>query len=126
MYRVIREVLEQNEFTKYEVVSHVPLRMILGDMQKLNTRELSFATNHLTHVDFLIYSKVTHQPTLVVEVDGFTYHNTEKQKERDQVKNSILQKYGIPIVRFGTIGNSESPKLISVLRTLNSAYCMLW
>ena len=126
MYGVIREVLEQNEFTKYEVVSHVPLRMILGDMQKLNTRELSFATNHLTHVDFLIYSKVTHQPTLVVEVDGFTHHNTEKQKERDQVKNSILQKYGIPIVRFGTIGNSESPKLISVLRTLNSAYCMLW
>ena len=119
MYCVIRDVLMQNEFSQYEVVAHVPIRMILNDLQKLNTRELSFATNHLTHVDFLIFSKLTHQPIIVVEVDGFAYHNTEKQRERDQVKDTILQKYGIPIIRFSTIGSSENDKLISALRALN-------
>lgn len=119
MYCVIRNVLMQNEFSQYEVVTHVPIRMILNDLQKLNTRELSFATNHLTHVDFLIFSKLTHQPIIVVEVDGFAYHNTEKQRERDQVKDMILQKYDIPIIRFSTIGSSENDKLISALRALN-------
>jgi len=52
-------------------------------------------------------------------VDGFAYHNTEKQRERDQVKDTILQKYGIPIIRFSTIGSSENDKLISALRALN-------
>mgnify|MGYP000012607961 CR=1 FL=1 len=119
MYRVIREVLEKNDFTKFDVVMHVPLRMILSDLQKLNTRELAFATNHLTHVDFLIFSRLTHQPVLVVEVDGFAYHNNEKQHERDQVKNAILEKYHIPILRLSTIGSGEKQKLISALENLN-------
>lgn len=115
MYSVIRDVLSKDEFTKYSVVPHVPLRTILSDFTKLSTRELSFATNHLTHVDFLIFSRLTHQPILVIEVDGFSYHNNEKQKERDEVKNSILKKYNIPILRLSTIGNSEKKQLIEAL-----------
>lgn len=100
---------------------HVPLRMILCDLAKLNTRELSFATNHLTHVDFLIFSRLTHQPILVVEIDGFVYHvANEKQKERDAVKDTVLEKYGIPIVRFSTIGSGEKNKLTEALRKYNS------
>ena len=119
MYGVIRDVLSKSDFSKYDVVPHVPLRMILSDLQKLNTRELSFATNHLTHVDFLIFSRLTHQPVLVIEVDGFAYHNSEKQQERDLVKNTILEKYNIPILRFSTIGSSEESKLISALNKIS-------
>ena len=43
----------------------------------------------------------------------------EKQRERDQVKDTILQKYSIPIIRFSTIGSSENDKLISALHALN-------
>ena len=118
MYFVIREVLTFEDYTKYDVVLHIPLRMILSDFQKLNERELAFATNHLSHVDFLIYSKLTHQPVLVVEVDGFAYHNDEKQKERDRLKDEILRKYGIHILRFSTIGSEEKKRLISMLRRL--------
>lgn len=117
MYAAIREVLSEDDFSKYDVVMHVPLRMILSDLTKLNIRELSFATNHLTHVDFLIFSRLTHQPLLVVEVDGFAYHNNEKQKERDQTKNAILAKYAIPILRLSTVGSGEKEKLISTLRS---------
>ncbi len=52
---------------------------------------------------------------LVVEVDGFTYHNNEKQQERDQVKNAILQKYNITILRLSTVGSGKKEKLISAL-----------
>ena len=116
MYRVIREVLEEDDFTKFDVVMHVPLRMILSDLRNLNTRELAFATNHLTHVDFLIFSRLTHQPVLVVEVDGFAYHNHEKQRERDQVKDAVLKKYHLPILRLSTIGSGEKEKLIAALK----------
>ena len=119
MYHVIRDVLSKSDFSMYNVVSHVPLRVILSDLQKLNTRELAFATNHLTHVDFLIFSRLTHQPVLVIEVDGFAYHSSEKQQERDQVKNAILQKYGIPILRFSTVGSGEEEKLISALHNIS-------
>lgn len=119
MYGVIRDVLGEGIYSKYDVVMHVPLRMILSDLTKLNTRELSFATNHLTHVDFLIFSRLTHQPILVVEVDGFAYHNNEKQRERDSVKNAVLEKYNIPILRLSTIGSGEKQKLISELERIN-------
>lgn len=119
IYSVICDILSKNDYSKYGVVLHVPLRTILKDFSKLNTRELSFATNHLTHVDFLIYSKLTHQPVIVIEVDGFAYHNTEKQKERDQIKDTILQKYNIPIIRLNTTGNSEEQKIISELEKLD-------
>ena len=118
MYSVIRDVLACREFAKYDVVAHVPLRMILSDFCRLDTRELMFASNHLTHVDFLIYSKVTHLPVLVVEVDGFSYHKTDKQQERDGVKNSILKKYNIPIVRFNTVGSGEKNRLIAALSAI--------
>ena len=120
MYRVIRDLLSEDSYNKYDVVTHVPLRMILSDLAKLETRELAFATNHLTHVDFLIYSKLTHQPILVVEVDGFAYHNNPKQQERDQVKNTILYKYNIPILRLSTIGSGEKEKLVFALDKINS------
>jgi hypothetical protein len=119
MYAVIRDVLSKSDYSKYDVVMHVPLRMILSDLTKLNTRELSFATNHLTHVDFLIFSRLTHQPILVVEVDGFAYHNDPKQQERDQVKNAILEKYNIPILRLSTVGSGEKQKLVSALESMN-------
>ena len=119
MYAIIRDVLGKSDYSKYDVVMHVPLRMILSDLTKLNTRELAFATNHLTHVDFLIFSRLTHQPILVVEVDGFAYHNNEKQRERDQVKNSVLEKYNVPILRLSTVGSGEKQKLVSALEKIN-------
>lgn len=115
MYRVLRDVLKDERFGALDVVLHVPLRMILNDLRKLNTRELSFATNHLTHVDFLVFSRMTHHPVLVIEVDGFSYHNNPKQQERDRVKDDVLRKYEIPILRLSTVGSGEKEKVVAAL-----------
>lgn len=45
---------------------------------------------------------------LVVEVDGYKYHKKDnKQKERDILKNNILSKYNIPLIRLPTNGSRE-------------------
>lgn len=118
MLILIKDILKQDNFSSLNVVMHVPLRSLLCDLSYLNLRELEFATNNLTHVDFLIFSRLTHQPMLVIEVDGFAYHNTEKQRERDMLKDEILNKYDIPILRLNTTGSGERNKINAKLAEL--------
>ncbi len=115
---VIKDILEEKRFSHFDVVMHVPFRMLLGDLSSLNKREFEFATNHWTHVDFLIYSKLSHLPILVIEVDGFAYHNATKQRERDSIKDKILTEFGIPILRLNTIGSNEQEKIREKLSEL--------
>ena len=56
-------------------------------------------------------------PVLVVEVDGYAFHeNNPKQLARDQMKDTILAKYGIPILRFKTNESREEERLSTKLR----------
>lgn len=119
-FLMIKGILNNKPFTHLGVAMHVPFRSLLGDLSGLSEREFSFSTNDWTHVDFLIYSRVTHLPVLVIEVDGFQFHNNEKQKERDALKDSILAKYGIPILRLNTADSSEKERVYEKLRTLVS------
>lgn len=51
-------------------------------------------------------------PVLVVEVDGYAFHeNNPVQKKRDQMKDRILKKYGIPIIRMKTTESEEEKRL---------------
>lgn len=46
-----------------------------------------FDISYNTHIDFLIYNKISKIPLLAVEVDGYKYHQEgNKQKERDILK----------------------------------------
>lgn len=116
MYGLICEVLKAEPFFKLDVVLHVPLKMIIRDPHNLNDEETAYAMNILTHVDFLIYDKLGKQPVLVVEVDGYAYHDQNKrQGQRDKLKDEILQKYNIPIARFKTNESNEKKRLTEVL-----------
>jgi RecA/RadA recombinase len=52
--------------------------------------------------DFVIYFKVGKQPIGVIEVDG-GYHDQPVQAARDAMKNEILARCGIPILRLRTV-----------------------
>jgi len=52
--------------------------------------------------DFVIYFKVGKTPVGVIEVDGGT-HDRPDQAARDALKNGILAKSGIPILRLRTV-----------------------
>ncbi|CAG9707175.1 MULTISPECIES: DUF2726 domain-containing protein [Clostridium] len=69
---------------------------------------------------FFIFRKIDKAPVLVVEVDGYAFHaNNPKQLERDRMKDGILEKYNIPILRLPTNGIGEEDilkeKLVKVL-----------
>lgn len=121
MYALVKEVLSEEEFSKYDVVLHFPLRNLILNFDRLSPEEGRYARHHATHLDFIIYNKLGKNSVLAIEVDGYEYHQKEsRQYERDQMKNGILEKYGIPLVRFSTTGSRERERLIEILRTISS------
>lgn len=117
MYEVIREVLGSKEdFSKYGIAVHVPLRMILRDITSLEDKEVQYVMAAGTHVDFLIFSKLSRTAVLVVEVDGYEFHkNGSRQEERDRLKDSIMYKFKLPYIRFKTNESDEQKRLLEIL-----------
>src|SRR5690606_30720513 len=74
MFGLIKQVLSDENFLKYDVVLHFPIRNLIKDFSRLNEQEIKYARNPLTHLDFLIYNKLGKAPVLGIEVDGFEYH----------------------------------------------------
>jgi len=120
MYKLIKDALSKEEFSKYDVILHFPLRNLILDFENLTPEEERYAKHHSTHLDFVIFNKLGKNPVLAIEVDGYEYHRKDsRQAERDVMKNDILEKYGIPLVRFSTTGSGEKEKLITALRDTN-------
>ncbi|MFJ7728442.1 DUF2726 domain-containing protein [Neobacillus sp. NPDC097160] len=87
--------------------------IILSDIER------KYAKNILTLTDFIIFNKMDKLLVLAVEVDGYHYHaNNPAQLKRDQMKNDILKKYGIPIIRMKTTGSKEEDRLQQILSDL--------
>ena len=109
---VIEKVLSLSEFHNLDRVMHQPLKMLIRNPEKLDGNEYRFAMNILTHTDFVIFNKLNKMVVLVVEVDGYAFHaNNPRQLKRDRMKDRILQKYGIPILRIGTNESGEEMRL---------------
>ena len=60
--------------------------------------------------DFVLYFKIGKNPIAVIEVDG-GHHNKPEQKKRDQLKNTILAKAGVPLLRLKTIESQIEEKI---------------
>ncbi|OEF96359.1 AAA domain-containing protein [Desulfuribacillus alkaliarsenatis] len=117
---LIEKVLSQDKYRSLEYVMHVPLKMLLRDTNLLNERERHFASNVLTHTDFVIFNRLDKMPVLVVEVDGYKFHDQNpEQLKRDQMKDTILEKYGIPILRLKTNESQEEVRLENKLHTIH-------
>ena len=116
MYALILEVLREYQYVSLDVVSHIPLCMVLKDLTLLNDQEKKYAMNLSSHLDFLIYSKMGKKPILAVEVDGYTFHKEGTvQAERDALKDRIMELYEIPLLRLQTNGSGEKEKIQKML-----------
>lgn len=119
MYGLIQEILLSDNFSFLDVVCHQPLNMLIRDPYQLSDDECRYAMNSATHLDFLIYNRISKRPVLAVEVDGYRYHKEgTMQAQRDKMKNHILDLYHIPYLRFATNGSNEKEKLIHKLNEL--------
>ena len=119
MYALITDTIKELGLSSYGVVCRQPLNMLIRDPSLLNDRECEYAMNENTHLDFLLYNKVSKKPVLAIEVDGYSHHKEGTiQHERDKLKNHILALYNIPLLRFATNASGERETLIQKLKEI--------
>jgi superfamily I DNA and/or RNA helicase len=119
MFGLIKLVLADEKFLKYDVILHFPINQLIKDFSKLDEQETKYASNPLTHLDFLIYNKLGKIPILGIEVDGFEFHKQgTQQSKRDKMKDEILDKYNFPVLRFKTNESNEKEKLTNKLNEI--------
>ena len=103
---------DEPAFRNLGVLCHQPLRQLIRDWTLLNDEERRYASNGATHLDFLIYNRVSKRPVLAVETDGYQFHKQgTRQSERDRMKDRILDRYGLPLLRLSTTGTDEGTKI---------------
>lgn len=116
-FSVLQEVLKP--YPSLDVATHIPLYRILRSTSNLSDEERVYALNPLTHLDFLLYNTMDKSPVCGIEVDGFAFHKAgSKQADNDKLKDSILQKVNLPLLRLSTIESNEKERIEEFLRTL--------
>ncbi len=112
---LIEEVLGLEQYSHLDYIFNYPLTNLIQDTSILTEEEQAFV-NASSHIDFLIYSRIHKQTVLALEVDGVAFHaDNPEQLKRDALKDRILEKYHIPIIRFSTDGSQEKKKLVEKL-----------
>jgi len=103
VYYTLQDALSALSWRQMGVLCHYPLSRLIGECHELNEQERAFAHHPLSHLDFLVYNVLTHQPLLAIEVDGWHYHQQHAtQSARDELKNEILAKVDLPLHRLST------------------------
>lgn len=114
IYDLLKKLLQDEKYAELGCLVQYPLRY-LCDVE-LTEREAQYAQHRWTKVDFLFYRKISKRPVGVIEVDGWRYHygnsrDAAKQQERDRLKDAILYKAGLPVLRLPTNGSGERRKI---------------
>ena len=116
---ILNEILQYSNYSSLNFYNNYRLNDLIIDFSSFSEREIRFIRR--SHVDFIIFRKDDDKmPILAIEVDGGR-HFKKKQKIRDQLKNEILNKANIPLLRLPTNGNGEKEKIMNALnQVLNS------
>ena len=111
IWTVLHDILAEERYAHLKVSAQVVLLTLIPDKSGLTARQLDYAGNRAS-VDFVVYNRVTNQPLLAIEVDGFAFHeNRPDQRVRDALKNEILATRRIPLLRLPTIGSGECRRI---------------
>ena len=111
---MLQEMLK--DYSQYDISCFQPLYTIIRDLEKLSSEELNYVLNPFTHLDFVVFNKLSKQPIVAVEVDGYGYHKEgTEQHERDKKKNKVLELCGLPLVRICTNGSGERERILRAM-----------
>ncbi|WP_312864466.1 AAA domain-containing protein [Saccharopolyspora phatthalungensis] len=115
IWTVLHDILAEQQYAHLTVSCQILLRNLLSDLSRLTPEQLAYVRNRAS-VDFVVYNRVTNQPLLAIEVDGFAFHeNNPAQLKRDLVKNEILRAYQMPLLRLPTTGSREAQRIREAL-----------
>ncbi len=108
--RILRDTLSLDAYRAMTFHSQVALiQLVSSGNEALTPRERDFMKSRAS-CDFVLYFRVGKMPLGVIEVDG-GHHDTARQAERDALKNSILGKSGIPLLRLKTVERHIEEKI---------------
>lgn len=114
-WTVLDDILAEGKYAHLTVVHQVLLWSLLPDFDRLTAAQVSYVEKRAS-VDFVVYNRVTNEPHLLIEVDGFKYHEDDpRQRERDARKDAILRTYGMPLLRLPTTGSREEQRIRNAL-----------
>ncbi len=113
--QILRDLLSRAAYRTLTFHSQVALIQLASlSNEALTARERDFMRNRAS-CDFVLYFKVGKAPLAVIEVDGGS-HEAEPQAERDALKDSILRKSGIPLLRLKTVESHIEAKVEAFLQ----------
>ena len=75
IWTVLQDILAEPAYAHLTVIPQVLLRNPVPDPATLTLAQLAYV-RHRAPVDFIAYNRVTDQPLLAIEVDGFAFHET--------------------------------------------------
>lgn len=115
---LLEECLREKGYLGFAL--NVRLSTIIKIPLELSDIERSYLSHPWTHVDFLIYNKVSKTPLFALEVDGVRYHEQSKnQDERDKIKDKAFSVNGVPLYRFKTNESNEKERLVKIIDGLS-------
>jgi AAA domain/Protein of unknown function (DUF2726) len=107
---VLRDLFTEEHYQHLDVATQVPLWHQVPSNVSLSDEEARFARR--ASLDFVVYNRITNEPLLAVEVDGYMFHeNNDAQLARDARKNGIMSRIPIEFERLSTTGSGEEARL---------------
>lgn len=116
----LNKILSDEKYSHFSFLYAIPLKEIVSRRAKETidfTQEEKEFIERDSHIDFCIYNKVSKKNLLAIEVDGKQHQTDEIQRGRDALKNSILKKIGLDLLRFKTTGYGEENAIRARLDT---------
>ncbi|WP_406631360.1 AAA domain-containing protein [Amycolatopsis sp. WGS_07] len=115
IWTVLHDIFAEPRYAHLTAVPQVLLKNLLPDFDRLTPEQTAYAKRRAS-LDFVVYNRVTNQPLLAIEVDGFAFHeNKPAQLARDALKNEILRAHDFPLLRLPTTGSGEQQRILDAL-----------
>lgn len=125
IWTVLHDIIAEQRYAHLTVSSQVLLRNLLPDLSGLAPAQRAYV-QHRASVDFVVYNRVTNQPLLAIEVDGFAFHeNSPDQRARDALKDEILDAHQMPLLRLPTTGSREHQQIRQALDNAEAHWARL-
>lgn len=108
---LLHDILIKDRFSSLLLHKQILLiQLVSFGQNNFTSRELKFMKDR-SSCDFVLYYKVGKHPVAVIEIDGYAYHTKPKQIEFDELKNKILEKANLPLLRLSTIEGNIKEKI---------------
>ena len=115
IWTVLHDILAEQRYAHLTVTPQVLLKSLLTDLGRLTLAQRAYV-QHRASVDFVVYNRMTNQPLLAIEVDGFAFHeNNPDQRARDALKDEIMDAHQMPLLRLPTTGSREHQRIRQAL-----------